>query len=389
MSKISRAMVLGFALACAGGLLAVPVSAATPTLPVALPTPTLPPLPPLPISTPTPTLPPLPISTPTPSLPPLPLLNPTPTPSAAPTPPVGGVPPPPSPGAGSDPTPSPPAVLQSAPRSYQTQAPNGGHSGAGSSQGIVLLPSVTLPPGPLGVALAVALAVLPLLLAVGLLLLGRLWGEARRLRSARLRLALAAELDLKPRELAQLSPAGLLKLRDQVAFDDLTGVLRRAAGIASVEREIARARRAHTPLVAAFADVDGLKRVNDAKGHPAGDRLLRGVAELLSGGIRKQDLVFRYGGDEFVCLLPGIGLEAAEEKLRGLRARSLESGLGFSYGIAELREEDDLVSFLGRADQRLYDARAERAGETSRAGVIPLRQPDDRPRGRRQPRRAT
>ena len=117
--------------------------------------------------------------------------------------------------------------------------------------------------------------------------------------------------------------------------------------------------------------------------------LLRGVAELLSAGVRKQDLVFRYGGDEFVCLLPGIGLEGAEEKLRGLRARALESELGFSYGIAELRDEDDLVSFLGRADQRLYDARAQRAGGTNRAAVVPLRQPDDRARGRRQPRRAT
>ena len=382
MSKISRAMLLGFALACAGGLLSVPASAAAPALPVALPTPTLPPLPAA-LPTPLPTLPALPASTPSPSLPPLPLLNPT------PTPPVGGVPVPPSPSAVPYPSPSAPPVVQTAARSYQTQAPRGGRSGAGSPQGIVLVPSLRLPPGPLGVALAVALAALPLLLAVGLLLLGRLWGEARRLRSARLRLALAAELDLKPRELAQLSPGGLLKLRDQVAFDDLTGVLRRAAGIASVEREIARARRAHTPLVAAFADVDGLKRVNDAKGHGAGDRLLRGVAELLSAGVRKQDLVFRYGGDEFVCLLPGIGLEGAEEKLRGLRARALESELGFSYGIAELRDEDDLVSFLGRADQRLYDARADRAGGTNRAAVVPLRQPDDRARGRRQPRRAT
>jgi diguanylate cyclase (GGDEF)-like protein len=242
---------------------------------------------------------------------------------------------------------------------------------------------ITLPAGPLGVTLAVAIAVLPLLLALGLLLLGRIWGEARRLRSARLRLALAAELELKPRELAQLSPAGLLKLRDQVAFDELTGVLRRAAGIASVEREIARARRARTPLVAAFVDVDGLKRVNDRQGHATGDRLLRAVADLLSQGLRRQDLVFRYGGDEFVCLLPGIELETAEAKLRDLRTRSIEGSMAFSFGATSLRDEDDLVTFMGRADQELYNSRSKRSQEVSAGTVIPLQAPDGRQRRRR------
>jgi diguanylate cyclase len=247
---------------------------------------------------------------------------------------------------------------------------------------------VTLPAGPLGVTLAVAIAVLPLLLAMGLLLLGRIWGEARRLRSARLRFALAAELELKPRELAQLSPQGLLKLRDQVAFDELTGVLRRAAGIAAVEREIARARRAGTPLVAAFVDVDGLKRINDTRGHTTGDQALRWVADLLSNGLRRQDLVFRYGGDEFVCLLPEIDLDTAEAKLRDLRTRAVETSMPFSFGATSLRDEDDLVSFLGRADQVLYDSRAQRSDEVSAGTVIPLLPPDGRGTGRRRPRRA-
>jgi len=387
MSILRPALRLAVMVALAGLPVTLPLPTPSPTpLPVSAPT-----VLPLPVSTPTllplpvstPSLPPLPISTPSPSLPPI---LPTPAPSA--TPPVGTIPPP-SPGTGGgDPAPSPPPVLHTQPRGNQSKAPNGG-SGSNGPIGFVLVPAMILPAGPLGVALAVALAALPLLLGLALLLLGRLWGEARRMRSARLRLALAAELDLKPHELAQLSPAGLLKLRDQVAFDELTGVLRRAAGIASVEREIARSRRAHTPLVAAFIDVDGLKRVNDRRGHRAGDQLLRGVADLLGGGLRKQDLVFRYGGDEFVSVLPGIELAAAEDKLRDLRQRGQDSGVPFSFGVAELRDEDDLVSFLGRADQLLYDSRARRRDELTSSPVVPLRPPDSRASGRRRPRSAT
>src|SRR2546427_592164 len=91
---------------------------------------------------------------------------------------------------------------------------------------------------PFDVALAVSLAVLPLLLVIWLFVFGRTWAEARRERDADIRLALAADLGLSPRELGSLTTEGLFKLREQAAFDDLTGVLRRAAGIAALEREI-------------------------------------------------------------------------------------------------------------------------------------------------------
>src|SRR5205807_5957064 len=103
----------------------------------------------------------------------------------------------------------------------------------------------------------------------------------RVLRSPGTLLALAAELGLSPREIAGISPAALEKLRDQLAVDELTGCMRRASGIAALEREVSRARRDRTPLAIAFVDADGLKHANDTLGHAAGDQLLKDVADAL------------------------------------------------------------------------------------------------------------
>ncbi len=147
--------------------------------------------------------------------------------------------------------------------------------------------------------------------------------------------------------------------RAQADIDGLTGALRRERGLADLEWEIDRARRADGRLVLAFVDVDGLKAANDVDGHAAGDQLLRDVAMALRTGLRSYDLVIRHGGDEFVCALPGSDMESArprfDEVARNLRERN--STASVSIGLAELESADTVDGLTARADAALYAGR--------------------------------
>jgi diguanylate cyclase len=145
-------------------------------------------------------------------------------------------------------------------------------------------------------------------------------------------------------------------MQNQIAVDDLTGALRRAAGEARLEQEIRRARRSPgSTLVIAFLDVDSLKAVNDSAGHSAGDRLLQFLVGTLRARLRSYDVIIRWGGDEFVCVLPQTPLDAAE-KVFGEVVESFGSQTGrrFTAGFAELKDEDTLSELVARADHDLY-----------------------------------
>jgi diguanylate cyclase (GGDEF)-like protein len=227
-------------------------------------------------------------------------------------------------------------------------------------RGVVIPFTAIYVDSPLNIALLAALATLPLLLGIWLLVFGRTIAEARRARDAQVRLMLAADLGLRPRDLASMSTRSLFNLREKSAFDELTGVLRRAAGISAAEREIARARRHNAPLSVAFVDIDGLKEANDKDGHGAGDDLLRGLVQALKEGLHPEDVLLRYGGDEFVAVMPDTSVREGRTRLGDIQLGAAKAGIRFSIGAAELRKNDDVVSLLARADRNLYDFKTNR-----------------------------
>lgn len=159
------------------------------------------------------------------------------------------------------------------------------------------------------------------------------------------------------------------QLRHLSALDRLTGLLNRGYFESRYQAEVARARRHGHPLAVALLDLDRYKNFNDRYGHSSGDVALRVLAETLVKGLRSSDIVARYGGDEFVVLLPETTPQAAFEKLEQLRlsvARAefsiprhdLTAQITLSAGIACLPDDGtDPVELLEVADRRLFEAK--------------------------------
>ena len=181
-------------------------------------------------------------------------------------------------------------------------------------------------------------------------------GDASQDRQVGSRDRIEAELD---RNNALADRGASARERESSSHDDLTGAYLRGAGLVELERDIARARRTEQSLVLAFVDVDGLKDVNDSRGHAAGDRMLLEVAKTLSAQLRSYDLIIRFGGDEFVCAMARLTMAEAAKRfalVNAVLAEAPERG-SITIGLAELQPDDSPEDLLARADAALYRER--------------------------------
>ena len=157
------------------------------------------------------------------------------------------------------------------------------------------------------------------------------------------------------------------ELREQAVRDGLTNLFNRRYLDETLERELARAKREGYPLSLVMIDIDHFKQLNDTYGHQAGDKVLRELAALLWGDIRAEDVPCRYGGEEFLVLLPRMPLDVAHERAEGWRRTFQAARVPFgefhleatiSCGLAaypeHARSPDELVRCC---DEALYAAK--------------------------------
>lgn len=153
------------------------------------------------------------------------------------------------------------------------------------------------------------------------------------------------------------------QLREMAQKDGLTGINNRQYFEQLAASELKKAKKYHTGLCAVMTDIDQFKSINDTNGHLTGDRVLQAFARVLSVNIRMLDILGRYGGDEFIILLPHTNHKEASilmKRIRGLLKAPLileegaEMKITFSYGISELEEDDSMESLVARADREMY-----------------------------------
>jgi diguanylate cyclase (GGDEF)-like protein len=162
--------------------------------------------------------------------------------------------------------------------------------------------------------------------------------------------------------------AAYRRIEELAEVDELTGAFNRRCIMRMLEEEISRAHRLNAPCAIALIDLDWFKRINDAYGHPTGDEVLRTFAITMFANVRAIDRFGRYGGEEFLLVLPDTTQQSAVGMLDRLRAiiaelewSAFSAGMSvtMSAGVTVLRANENSDNVLARADSALYAAKAQ------------------------------
>jgi diguanylate cyclase (GGDEF)-like protein/PAS domain S-box-containing protein len=183
------------------------------------------------------------------------------------------------------------------------------------------------------------------------------------------KLVYARSTDITRQKAMEAEREALIAENEKLARSDaLTGLPNRRALDDQLPREMARALRAGSGLCLAIIDIDHFKAYNDTYGHLAGDRVLRDCARAWDGALRGEDTILRFGGEEFLVILPDCGPDDAVEILERLRAATPD-GQTCSAGVALWRPGETVDDLVGRADKALYEAKEAGRDRLVTAGV--------------------
>ena len=177
-----------------------------------------------------------------------------------------------------------------------------------------------------------------------------------------------------PSELRARIMAGkrILELQQSLCFaathDFLTNLLNRSEILAAIERELSRSGREGTPATIIMADIDHFKRINDSLGHAAGDEVLKEVARRLKSDLRPYDVVGRYGGEEFLIILPGCELTTGARRADGIRnlvakdqvstpSGTTSATVSMGVTVTSPRRDHSVSDLLHEADVSMYAAK--------------------------------
>ncbi len=155
-----------------------------------------------------------------------------------------------------------------------------------------------------------------------------------------------------------------MALQEMANIDVLTGLLNRRAGQVALEVELQKAAVSGAPVSVAMGDVDFFKKTNDRLGHAVGDDVLRSVAASLRSGMRGSDFAVRWGGEEFLLLLPDTALDDAvllAERVRNLVATTPQVAsepVTMSFGVGQWRPAESVAAFVERIDAAMYAAKS-------------------------------